>query len=227
MNPYYEGQRKGTMKRIAVFLFCFFLCGAVHAQNIIMTQAEWNFLSPGNAESSGGPAWLSGSIGTNILLYRTLIQNDVLVSFGGIYAKRPFKTERPPVEEGEAADETAGEDEGAKYEFRENNEFLFNVSDNIFVSLNAKTVGLRAGFSGGIGLYSGELVQFFLNIGFLAGIHILPESLFSFTVDIKPGYTGTVCWDYNNADFFKAFSPIQHGWTFPLAVSVRFNLDKL
>jgi hypothetical protein len=191
-----------------------------------MTQAEWNFLSPGN-ESSGGPTWLSGSVGTNILLYRTLIQNDVLVSFGGIYAKRPFKIERPSVEEGEAIDETAGEDGTAEYEYRENNEFLFNVSDNIFVSLNTKAVGLRAGFSGGVGLYSGELVQFFLNIGFLVGIHILPESLFSFTVDIKPGYTGTANWDYNNTDFFKAFSLLQHGWTFPIAVSVRVNLDKL
>jgi hypothetical protein len=205
-----------TMKRISVFLFCLFLCAALSAQNVIITQGEWNFLSPDNKESSRGPTWLSGSLGTNILLYKTLIQDEVLVSFGGIYAKRPFKIERPPVE-----------DRTASYEYRENNEFLFNISDNIFVSLNTKAVGLRAGFSGGIGLYSGELVQIFLNIGFLAGIHILPESLFSFTVDIKPGYTGTVIWDFNNTDFFKAFSPLQHGWTFPLALSVRLNLDKL
>jgi hypothetical protein len=220
------------MKRIAVFLFCFFLCGALYAQNVVMTQAEWNFLSPANEDSSErGPMWLSGSLGTNILLYRTLVQTDILVGFGGIYAKRPFRIEKPPVDEGEAEavdeTETAAEDGADTYEYRENNEFLFSISDNIFVSLNTKAVGLRAGFSGGIGLYSGELVQFFLNIGFLVGIHILPESLFSFTVDIKPGYTGTAIWDYNNSDFFKAFSILQHGWTFPLALSVRLNLDKL
>jgi hypothetical protein len=191
------------MKHISVFLFCFFLCAVLHAQNIVITQGEWNFLSPDNGESGRGPTWLSGSIGTNILLYRTLIQNDVLVGFGGVYAR--------PSGEGGA----------------DKNEFLFNVSDNIFVSLNTKTIGLRAGFSGGAGLYSGELVQFFLNIGFLAGVHILPESLFSFTVDVKPGYTGTVCWDFNNSDFIKAFSLLQQGWTFPIAVGVRLNLDKL
>jgi hypothetical protein len=55
----------------------------------------------------------------------------------------------------------------------------------------------------------------------------LPESLISFAIDIKPGYTGMVYWDYGNSDFFKAFSPLQYGWTFPLALSVRLNLDKL
>ncbi|MDR0403848.1 MAG: hypothetical protein LBH35_09705 [Treponema sp.] len=208
------------MNRIAVFLFCFFLCGAaVHGQNILMTQADWNFLSPDNAQSSRGPTWLSGSAGTNILLYRTLIQNDVLVGFGGIQAIGPFKIEKPPVAD--------GEDETVEYEHREGSQFLFTVSDNIFVSLNTKAIGLRAGFSGGAGIYSGELVQLFLNLGFLAGIHILPESLISFTVDIKPGYTGTIAWDFNNADVIQAISPLQHGWTFPLALSLRLNLDKL
>ncbi|MDR0403079.1 MAG: hypothetical protein LBH35_05755 [Treponema sp.] len=218
------------MKRAAVFLFCFFLCGAVHGQNIVITQVDLNFLSPDNAYG-GGPAWLSGSIGTNILLYRTLIQNDILIGFGGIQAKGPFKTERPlpppPVEEeGDAAEEEGGTVE-YEYEYRESREFFFNVSDNIFVSLNTKAIGLRAGFSGGVGIYTGELAQFFLNLGFLVGIHILPESLFSFTLDIKPGYTGTVVWDFNNSDFLKAFSPIQHGWTFPVGLSLRLNLDKL
>jgi hypothetical protein len=205
------------MRCIPVFLFWFFIAGTVYAQNVLIAQAEWNFLTP-EAASEKGPAWISGSFGTNILLYETLIQTDILAGFGGIYAKRPFKTEKPSEE---------GEEETDKYEFRENNEFFFNVSDNIFVSLNTKAVGLRAGFSGGAGLYSGELAQFFLNIGFLAGIHILPESLFSFTVDIKPGYTVTGIWDYNNSDFLSAFSVLQHGWTFPLAISVRINLDKL
>jgi hypothetical protein len=170
------------MKRIAVFLSCFFLCGAVHGQNVIITQAECNFLSPDN-ESSRGPMWVSGSIGTNILVYKTLIQDEVLLNFGGI-----------------------------------SNEFLFNISDNIFVLLNTKVAGIRAGLYGGAGLCSGEPVQFFLNAGFLVGIHVLPESLFSFTLDIKPGYTGMVEWDYNK---------LQHGWTFPIALGVRLNLDKL
>ncbi|MDR0410283.1 MAG: hypothetical protein LBH18_07825, partial [Spirochaetaceae bacterium] len=139
-----------------------------------MAQVEWNFMTP-KTGTDNGPTWFSGSLGTNILLYKTLIQTDILVGFGSIYAKRPFEIEKPPVEEGK----TAGEDVTTEYEHRETNEFLFNVSDNIFVSLNTDAIGLRAGFSGGIGLYSGELIQFFLNIGFLVGIHILPESLFS------------------------------------------------
>jgi hypothetical protein len=210
------------MKRIAVFLFCFFLSGAVHGQNIVLTQADWNFLSPGNAHG-GGPAWLSGSVGTNILLYKTLAQNDLLVGFGGIRAKKPVRIEGS----GAAGDPSGGEYDADEYEIREETEFLFAVSDNLFVSLNTKAIGLRAGFSGGVGIYSGELVQFFLNLGFLVGIHILPESLFSFTLDLKPGYTGTVKWDYENDDFFNAFSVRQHGWTFPLAISVRLNLDRL
>ncbi|MDR0403820.1 MAG: hypothetical protein LBH35_09565, partial [Treponema sp.] len=91
------------MKHSVVFVFFVFLCGAVHGQNIVMTQADWNFLSPDNTYG-GGPTWLSGSIGTNILLYRTLVQNDILVGFGGIQAIGPFKIKKPPVEDGE--DET-------------------------------------------------------------------------------------------------------------------------
>jgi hypothetical protein len=197
-----------------VFLLCLFLGAALHAQNVVITQGEWNFLSPRTGEAlDHGPLWASGSIGTNILLYQTLIQNDVLVNFGGIEARRPFKTEN-----------AVGED---TYEIRESDEFMVYVSDNIFVALNTLAIGLRAGFSGGIGVYSDEPVQIFLNIGFLIGLHLLPESLFSLTIDIKPGYTGAVHWDYSNTDVFTAFSPLQYGWTFPIAISIRLNLDKL
>ncbi|MDR1468079.1 MAG: hypothetical protein LBT00_02165 [Spirochaetaceae bacterium] len=198
------------MKHIVVFLFCLFLGAAVYAQNVIITQGEGNFLSPSSKGGlDRGPTWFSGSIGTNILIYKALIQNDVLVNFGGIHANGLFKTD--------------GTDD---YEVKTSDEFLIHVSDNIFAALNIKTVGLRAGFFGGVGVYTGEPVQLFLTVGFLVGLHILPESFVSFTIDIKPGYSGTVHWDFANTDIFSAFTPLQHGWTFPLAVSVRLNLDR-
>jgi hypothetical protein len=224
------------MKRqTSVLFFCFLVCGAVWGQNVLITQVEWNFLPPADS-AGGGPPWLGGSVGTNILLYKTLIQNEILVNFAAITVKdgdREIVVEKPvegEIPEGEIAEEEIPEEELAEIRIIEgelNRRFLLNVTDNIFVSLNTKVIGLRAGFSGGFGFYSGDLVNFFLNIGGLIGVHILPDSLFSFTIDIKPGYTSAVHWDYKNTDFFSAFAARRRGWTFPFAIGLRMNLDKL
>jgi hypothetical protein len=70
-----------------------------------------------------------------------------------------------------------------------------------------------------------DSINVFLNISGLVGVHILPEALFSFTIDVRPGYTAAVFYDMTNSDFITAFSA-RHGWTFPVAVGLRINLDK-
>jgi hypothetical protein len=198
------------MKKYSLLLaFVFLTAGLVCAQNVIITQGEWNFLSPPWLpkdapdwyEGDGGPSWLTGSIGTNILIYKTIIQDEMLISLGNALIK-----------------DASGEQESA---------VLFTVSDNIFAAFNTKIIGIRAGFSGAFGFYSGGLVSAFFSLSGLMGIHILPESLFSFTLDIHPGYTLAFNYDYSISDLFSAFSGRQYGWTFPLVLGVRLNLDKL
>jgi hypothetical protein len=196
-----------------------------------MSQFEWNFLPPGGGEQESLP-WMAGSIGTNILLYKTLVQNDIIVNFGSFRVQDPDKEieEKKIVQEendaGEMVDTEIVEKKLVRGETKDR--FLLNVTDSVFVSLNTKMVGLRAGLSGSLGLFSGvtDSINIFLNLSGLAGVHILPESLFSFTIDVRPGYTAAVFYDMTNSDFFKAFSA-RHGWTFPIAVGVRINLDKL
>ncbi|MDR2842643.1 MAG: hypothetical protein LBV52_05525 [Spirochaetaceae bacterium] len=197
------------MKKTAVFLlFTLLFCAAASGQNLIILQYENNSISPAWKPSDApswyevyqGPTWNTGSIGANILVLSNLIQNDTLLSFGTMNVFDANKISAT--------------------------EFLFNVQDNFFVSLNTKVIGLRAGLSGGIGAYSGHLLNFYFNIGGLAGIHILPEAMFSFVLDIRPCYTIAFNIDSEIADFFSAFKGRQYGWTFPISASLRINLDK-
>jgi hypothetical protein len=184
------------MKRYIPVLLClFFFGGILNAQNVIFVQGEGNFFPP----SIGGPSWVGGSAGINLLLYKTLIQDDIILSLGTITAL----------------------DESENLERK----LLFKVSDNLFAVYNINPViSLRGGISAGLGVYSGGIINGFLNVGLLLGVHILPESPISFTVDIQPGY---------GLAFFAAlftetpFTPRHHGWVLPATVGVRLNLDKL
>jgi hypothetical protein len=180
-------------------LFFLFAGGSVFAQNVLFFQGEGNFLSlPG----IGGPSWVGGSLGTNLLLYRTLVQTDIAVSFGSM-----------------SVEDESGERETP---------FFFKVSDALFASYTVGAAfGLRGGLSAGIGVYSGGLINGLIQIGLLLGFHILPGSLFSITVDIQPGYLLTFHYDTANSDLFGAFSVgAHHGLAFPVAVGLRLNLDK-
>ncbi|MDR2630375.1 MAG: hypothetical protein LBC60_05585 [Spirochaetaceae bacterium] len=184
------------MKRYIPILFLlFFFRGTLSAQNVVFIQGEGNFFPP----AIGGPSWVGGGAGINLLLYKTLIQDDIILSLGTITAL------------------DASENLERK--------LLLKVSDNLFAMYNINPViSLRGGITAGLGVYSGAIINGFLNIGLLLGVHILPESPISFTVDIQPGY-GLAFF----AAFFteKPFTPRHHGWVFPATVGVRLNLDKL
>jgi hypothetical protein len=188
------------MKRsIPGLLFFLLVGGSLSAQNILFFQGEGNVVSFPGIE--GGPSWAGGSIGTNLLLYRTLIQTDISLFFGRMTVK---------------------DDEGTPRD-----RWLFKVSDALFASYTLPALGLRGGLSGGLGVYSGGLVNGFIHVGVLLGVHILPESAFSFTVDLQPGYAVTFHYDAGNSNILGAFSVGPHrGPAFPASIGVRLNLDK-
>ncbi|MDR3162163.1 MAG: hypothetical protein LBU28_11205 [Spirochaetaceae bacterium] len=187
------------MKRFIPGLLFFLFAGSLSAQNVLFFQGEGNLIPlPG----IGGPSWIGGSAGTNLLLYRTLIQTDIALFFGGMTV----------------------EDESGKKQ----NRLMLKVSDALFASYTMfPGLGLRGGLSAGLGVYSAGLVNGFINIGLLAGVHILPESAVSWTVDIQPGYALTFHYDTDNSNIFSAFSlGSHHGVVFPITAGVRLNFDR-
>jgi hypothetical protein len=137
------------------------------------------------------------------LLYKTLIQTDISLFFGGMTV---------------VEDEETGEKE---------DRLLLKLSDALFASYPlSPALSLRGGLTAGIGAYSEGLINGFMNVGLLLGVHILPESLFSFTFDIQPGYAFTFHYDTANSDFLGAFSMGSQDWAFPVVLGVRLNFDK-
>jgi hypothetical protein len=198
------------MKRyIPGLLFFLFLGGSLAAQNVVFFQGEGNLVSFPGIE--GGPSWAGGSIGTNLLLYRTIVQTYLSVFFGRTTGKGV---------------DAVGDGEEVWEPFLEDR-WLLKVSDAIFASYTLfPALGLRGGVTAGLGAYSGGLINGFIHIGLLLGVHILPQSPVSFTVDLQPGYAFTFHYDTGNSDILGAFSKgADSGLVFPVSIGVRLNLE--
>jgi len=169
------------------------------SQNMFVLGGEYNFTNP--------QFWAAG-IGFNMRLLNEYIQNDLTINFGGISANDPAQNMR--------AMETKTTTE---------QKFLFYVKDNIYFSLDWKWVGLRSGIFASLGLYdiydNYSAADMFFNGGGFAGICLLPKSLFSLTIDVCPGYATAFYVREKEAGLKTA------GFSLPLAVGIRFNLDKL
>jgi hypothetical protein len=175
---------------------CIFILGMAAlpecaAQNMLIAGGEYNPFSP---------KFWDCYAGFNMELYNEHLQNDLLVSFGGITA-------------------ASGQGEGKS-------RFLFRFKDNIYFSWNFSVIGLRAGVSASFGIYDvpefpAAWDLFFSAAGF-AGICILPKSLISITVDVLPGYA--LAFRVTDA---PGVSINESGFMLPISVGLRFNLDKL
>jgi hypothetical protein len=156
---------------------------------MLILGGEYNLFSP--------EVWNAG-VGFNIKVFDDYIQNDCLLTFGGIQAK-PAEAEEP---------------EPGKPPMK----FLLSVRDNIYFTIDGKWVGLRAGGFASFGIYG--IHDLFFNGGGLVGICVLPQSLVSVTLDLCPAYK--VAFRVN-----KGVTKNESGFSLGLFVGIRFNIDKL
>jgi len=184
----------------------FFLClitsifaPVCFSQNMFVLGGEYSLTNP--------QYWGLG-LGFNLKVYKEYFQNDFSVNFGGIRVNDP------------AENMWAHNTKDAAEQ-----KFLFYLKDNIYYSHDWKWVGIRAGVFVLIGLFdiydNHSAADLLFNGGGFAGICLLPKSLFSLTIDVCPGYAIAFYAREKEAGIKAG------GFSLPLAVGVRFNLDKL
>jgi len=102
--------------------------------------------------------------------------------------------------------------------------FLFSIRDSLYFSMDWKWVGLRAGVFTLLGVYgvtdSAKAWDMAFNPGVFAGVCLFPKSLFSVVIDVCPGYMVAFRLSEEMAENGGGFS-------LPVYLGVRFNLDKL
>jgi hypothetical protein len=102
--------------------------------------------------------------------------------------------------------------------------FIGGVRDNFFYSFESEWIGLRLGASVMAGIYTGAWFNFCVNVAPLLGMVICPQSAVSYVIDVTPGYK----WAVNLSKKNKSFAAVRsEGFSMPVTVSVRLNLDKL
>jgi hypothetical protein len=180
------------MKKILLLLvFSITALPDCFSQNMLIIGGEYNPFDPG---------FWNGSIGFNLELFNVHIQDELLLSFGGITAKDD-RDERPQ-------------------------KLLFSVRDNFLYSLDGEFIGLRAGISAAFGGYDvtglPEGIDLFFSAAGFAGVCILPKSLISITLDICPGYA--IAFRITGA---PGISGNELGFMLPIALGIRLNMDKL
>jgi len=183
------------------------------SQNMFLLGGQYNLTKP--------QFWGAG-LGFNLKLFKEYLQNDLTANVGGIWAKEAAikepETDETEIDEPETNGmEIDGTETAAKMKF------LFYVKDNFYFSLDWKWVGLRAGVFASFGVYGipdfPKVWDLFFNAGGFVGICILPQSLISITVDVCPGYAMAFRFD-------KGMATNEDGFSLPLSVGIRFNLDK-
>jgi len=188
----------------AVFLFpCF-------SQNMFLLGGEYNFLEP---------QFFNVGLGFNLKLFNEYIQNDLTVNFGGILAKDIVMIEEAP---NDAANDEAPELVMTTGDPRL--KFLFSLKDSLYFSLDWKWAGLRAGIFASFGVYgisdSAKSWDMIFNPGGFVGICLFPKSLVSVVVDVCPGYL--VAFRVS-----ESMAENEAGFSLPVYLGIRFNLDKL
>ncbi|MDR2521313.1 MAG: hypothetical protein LBC72_01990 [Spirochaetaceae bacterium] len=160
-----------------------------------------NMLIAGGEYNQYSPRVWDVYAGFNMELYGEHLQNDLLLSFGSV--------------------DVASGDGGAS-----GSRYFFRFKDNVYVSWDTRVIGFRAGVAVSFGVY--DVSGFPTDWGFLgtaaafAGICLLPKALISVTVDVFPGRA----WAFH-ATTAPAVSVDEAGFMLPIAVGIRFNLDKL
>jgi len=195
------------------------------AQNMLLLGGEYNLTNP--------QFWSAG-LGFNLKLFNEYIQNDLTLNFGNIRAKEmvikktePQETEPDDPETGDPAQNVFSANAGSIWAHETKTavpvKFLFYVKDTIYFSLDGKWVGIRAGVFASMGIYDipdyKTAADLFFNGGGFAGIYFLPRSLIGVTVDVAPGY----------AIAFRVGETLginEAGFSLPLSVCIRLNLDK-
>jgi hypothetical protein len=204
----------------------FFLCilGAgflfpCFSQNMFLVGGEYNFLRP--------QFWCAG-LGFNFKLLNEYLQNDFLVNFGGVWVKE-IETAEPSNETDETDDSppNARTDMEMKTGDKTNDpllKFLFSLKDSFYFTLDGKWVGLRAGVFASFGVYGipdfPKSWDLLFNPGGFVGISLFPKSLVSVVIDVCPGYIIIFRID-------DGFNKNEAGFSMPLFLGIRFNIDKL
>jgi hypothetical protein len=161
---------------------------------MLLLDGEYNFFKP--------KFWNVGA-GFNMKLINQYFQNDFMLGFGGIRVEEII----------------TGEPQG-----EERQKFIFSIKDSFYFSLDGKWIGLRVGVFASIGIYDvpdfKKRCDMFFNAGGFAGICILPRSLVSVTVDLRPGYAIAF-------RIGEERSINEAGFSLSPSVGIRFNFDKL
>jgi len=149
------------------------------------------------------PQFFGAGPGFNFKLFNEYIQNDFTINFGGLWIK-------------DVEDNDANGEPGMK--------FLFTIRDGFYFSFDWKLVGVRAGVFALLGVYgitdSAKSWDMVCNPGGFAGVCLFPKSLVSVVVDVCPGYLIAFRASENTAENDAGFS-------LPVYLGIRFNLDKL
>jgi hypothetical protein len=191
---------------------------------MFMLGGQYNFLKP--------QFWGAG-LGFNFKLLNEYLQNDFLINFGGIWVKEIEIAETPPEILPGGTDNTdepalnVKTDNTTNAETKTNDprhKFLFSLRDSLYFTLDGKWIGLRAGIFASLGVYgipdfpkSWDLV---FNPGGFVGISLFPKSLVSVIIDVCPGYLITFRID-------EGLAKNETGFSLPLFLGIRFNMDKL
>jgi len=167
------------------------------AQNMLLLGGEYNLTNP--------QFWSAG-MGFNLKILKEYFQNDLSLNFGAIRVNDPAKNMWAYDTKNTA-----------------NQQFLFYVKDNVYFCLDGKWVGMRAGVFASMGIYDvpdyKTEADLFFNGGGFAGICILPRSLIGITIDAAPGYA--IAFRVG-----KVLGINAGGFSLPLSVGIRLNLDK-
>jgi hypothetical protein len=162
------------------------------SQNMFLLGVEYNILRP--------QFWDAG-LGFNFMILNERLQNDFLITFGGIWAKDvETKTNAP------------------------RQRFAFSLRDSIYFSLDGRWAGFRAGIFASFGVFGvydfPSIWDLVFNPGGFAGISLFPKSLVSMVIDICPGYV--ITFRINDG-----LAKNEAGFSLPLFLGLRFNMDKL
>ncbi|MDR2480859.1 MAG: hypothetical protein LBD07_01010 [Spirochaetaceae bacterium] len=144
------------------------------------------------------------NIGFNLQLFNPFIQNDSLLSFGSMTLSDQYNEVK----------------NNGNSSLKDYQKFMFGIKDNLYVTLDTKFIGLRAGVSGSLGIY--DFFDFLFNATGLFGVCFFPKSLIALAIDVCPGFA--VDFHVNGA---TDMSLNKAGFILPVSACIRFNLDKL
>jgi hypothetical protein len=211
---------KKALRVLLLFILGMVFAPACFSQNMLMLGGNYNLMRK--------PEIWSAGLGFNLKLYKEIVQNDFSVNFGGIQAKVLIKNTDEPDDTDETDDTkpvhpVTPVQPVQPIESEAQMKYLFSIRDNLYFNHEWRWFGIRAGAFASFGLYgirnSLKAYDLFFNAGGMAGICILPKALISITLDASPGYA--IAFSYA-----EGFGINEKGFSLPLSLNIRVNLDK-